>query len=167
MIGIPPSFHGRGAGNSWLDMSTISGSPEAARLLSLADLRNGASYQELIELTAERLEAFKSLSRDHAPIHVSPEHAGRLGFQGIVIHGFLVAVFYSRILGMFLPGGNTVLHSLDLKMLAPSYVGDTLTYRVTVKRVVPAVSTVHLSLEATNQDGIVVSVGSANCVFRA
>ena len=73
---------------------------------------------------------------------------------------------YSRLLGMFLPGGNTVIHSVEMKMLAPAYVGDTLTYETKVVRIIEPVKSVQLELSAVNQNGVVVNKGTAICVFR-
>lgn len=137
-----------------------------ARVLTISDVKDGDSWEESVCITQERLQQFIDLSADVALAHVDPNHARRMGFDRVLVHGFLVALPYSRILGMFLPGSMTVIHSIDLKMPAPVFVGDTITYRVEVTRVVAAVGSVLLGLTATNQDGVVVSQGKANCVFR-
>ena len=139
---------------------------DASRCLLLRDIEVGQSERETVTITEELLAGFVALSRDTAPAHTDVAHARSMGFDGCVVHGFLVGLGYSRLLGMFLPGGSTVIHSVDLKMLAPVYVGDTLTYEVKVSRVIEPVKSVQLALSATSEAGQVVNKGSAICVFR-
>ncbi len=139
--------------------------PQEERRLRLEDIHEGDTLSRRMCLDEEKLQAFIALAEDTALAHVDDGHARRMGFKGRIAHGLLVAAGYSGLLGMFLPGPNTVIHQLRLDMKAPAYVGDTLTYTVTAERVVVAVKTVILRLSAVNQDGTVVSSGSATCVF--
>jgi 3-hydroxybutyryl-CoA dehydratase len=138
-----------------------------ARTLSLEDIQEGQTYTEDVSFSEELLEGFITLSQDRALAHVDSDHAARMGYDsGRIVHGLLVSMPYSRILGMFLPGSNTVIHQFSFDALAPVTVGDRLTYTVKVSRVVTGVKTVVLALEATNQDGVLVNRGRATCTFR-
>ena len=147
-------------------MSADKATPGSTSRPALDELASGQFYEREVTLTEERLRQFVELSGDSAPAHVDLAHAQALGFRDRIVHGFLVAVPYSAMLGMHLPGGNTVIQKLQLDMVAPVFVGDTLTYRVAVERIVPAVKAVVLSLSAHNDRGELVSRGSATCVFR-
>lgn len=137
-----------------------------ARPLSIYEVHEGDTYTETIAITPERMEAFIAVSADRALAHVDAEHARSMGYERELVHGFLVALPYSRLLGMFLPGSNTVIHQIQFEALAPTYVGDTLTYEVRVARVVPAVKTVLLELSVRNAAGTIVNRGRSTCVFR-
>lgn len=117
-------------------------------------------------VTKELLDAFIAVSKDDAPVHRDDDCAQAMGYRGRVAHGLLVAAPYSRLLGTLLPDGNTVIQSLDLKMPAPVYIGDTLTYTVAVAKFSPSVQSIRLSLQAVNQSGATVSSGAAVCVVR-
>lgn len=134
--------------------------------LRLEDLAEGQSVREEVTITAELLNAFVDLSADSAPVHLDSDHARAMGFPDRIAHGFLVGLPYSRLLGMRLPGGNTVIQRLQLEMLTHVQVGDKLTHSVTVQRIVPSVRAVVLALFTTNARGEAVSRGSATCVFR-
>jgi acyl dehydratase len=134
--------------------------------MSTADLREGQSVQESVTFDDAALEAFIRVSGDAAPVHTDAAHAASLGFAARVVHGFFVALPYSRMMGMRLPGPDTVIHSLHLDMPAPVFVGDTISYTVTVQRIAAAARAVVLSLDARNAAGQVVSRGTATCVFR-
>jgi acyl dehydratase len=137
-----------------------------AKLLTLEQISEGDSYSESSAITQECFDQFIQVSGDRALIHVDARHAAKMGFPGCLVHGFMGTLPYSRILGMYLPGSNTVIHQLQLEMIAPVFIGDILTYEVKVNRVIPGVKAVRLSLTATNQGGTVVNRGTAMCVFR-
>ncbi len=132
----------------------------------LEDMAEGQSVREEVTITEELLRGFVALSGDRAHAHTDAAHARAMGFPDRIAHGLLVGLPYSRLLGMRLPGGNTVIQKLQLDMLAPVGVGDTLLYSVVVERILPSVRAVVLSLRATNAQGEMVSRGSATCVFR-
>jgi 3-hydroxybutyryl-CoA dehydratase len=139
----------------------------AARLLCMADLAEGQAVSESVAFTEDLLAVFVRLTGDTAPVHTDGDHAARLGFPNRLVHGMLVAAPYSRLLGMFLPGGNTVIHQIQLDMVGPVFVDDRIAYTVRVGRLLPSVRTVKLALSAEREDGAVVSRGYATCVFRA
>ena len=140
--------------------------PQDRPVPRLEDLHGGEAVRDTVTFDAARMREFISVSGDAAPVHTDTAHARALGFPSLVVHGFFVALPYSRLMGMRLPGPETVIHSLKLDMVAPVFVGDTISYSVTVQRVVAAARAVVLALEATNAEGAVVSRGTATCVFR-
>ncbi|MBF0540393.1 MAG: MaoC family dehydratase N-terminal domain-containing protein [Nitrospirae bacterium] len=135
-------------------------------LKTLEELKIGDTYKDSLKITNELLQGFIELSKDQAPVHIDSEHAKKMGFNNIIVPGFLVSLGYSRILGMFLPGSNTIIHNLQIDMTAPVYIDDIIIYEVNVSRLIPSVKAVQLKLSAFNQVGIQVSKGSAVCVFR-
>lgn len=138
-----------------------------ARVPVITDLTEGQFHEERIKITAEMVNAFIALTGDAAPVHVDAGHAAALGYSGPLVHGFLVASCYSPLLGMYLPGGNTVIQKIALDMLEPVYANDLLLCRVEVKRIITAVRGVVMRLSATDDSGRVVNRGEATCIFRA
>ncbi len=138
-----------------------------ARTLDIEQIEEGQTYQESITVTDEMLQSFIKLSADCALAHMDEAQAQKMGYEGKLVHGFLVALRFSRMLGMFLPGSNTVIHQFQFDALLPVYVGDTLAYTVKVDRVIPSVETVRLELSVVNQDDQMVGRGKSTCKFRA
>ena len=134
--------------------------------LSIQDLEEGQSWQETIHITSDLVQKFISLTQDQAAIHMDRNHANLMGYEKPVVHGLLVGNGYSKILGMFLPGSNAVLHKITFEMLHPVFVDDLLTYKVEVSRIIPAVNSTLLDLYATNQNSQLVNRGSATSVFQ-
>jgi acyl dehydratase len=134
--------------------------------LSIQDLEEGQSWQETIHITSYLVETFISSTQDQAAVHMDQNHANLMGYEKPIVHGLLVGNGYSKILGMFLPGSNAILHKIIFEMLQPVFVDDLLTYKVEVSRIVSAVNSTILDLSATNQNGQLVNRGSATSVFQ-
>ncbi len=135
------------------------------RLLNLEDISEGQLITGKLVITRELVDGFMLLTGDQALVHVDLLHAQRLGFGDRIAHGFLVGSGYSRLLGMFLPGANTVIQKVHLDMVGPVFIGDTITYEVRVDRIILAVKCVKLILSASNQAAQVINKGIAVCKF--
>ena len=123
----------------------------------LMDLETAAAVGSISAEAIERLRA-----------EVAPEPASADELHdALVVHGFLLSLHFSRILGMQLPGENTVIGTIDLKFHDPVYVGDTATFTATVTRILKPLGTVVLELLVTKQDGTKCVEGKTSCVFKA
>ncbi|MGN8774110.1 hypothetical protein [Candidatus Weimeria sp. HCP3S3_B5] len=86
----------------------------------------------------------------------------RGGYQGRVVYGMLVSSFYSTLAGVYLPGENSLIHSIEIGMTKPTYIGDTLTIKGQVVSKIDAYRLIELKISITNQDGKKVSKGKLN-----
>jgi 3-hydroxybutyryl-CoA dehydratase len=80
----------------------------------------------------EDVRVFADLTGDHNPVHLDESYAGGTRFGRRVAHGMLTASLISSVLANKLPGEGTVYLSQSLKFVAPVYLDDTVTARVTV-----------------------------------
>ncbi len=133
---------------------------------SIDSLTIGQTCEEVLIVTKDWVQKFIELTGDYAPVHHSKDHAILMGYQDPIVHGLLIVSVFSRILGMFLPGPNTVIHQITNQMKAPVFIGDKLIYSVTVSRIISSVKTVQLALKVTNQNGVLINNGEVTCLFR-
>lgn len=131
----------------------------------LEDLQIGQRVEQEFLVSADMVEAFIRLTGDAAPVHLQQDHAERLGFNGPIAHGLLVASLYSSLLGMRLPGPDSVIMKLSTDMLKPVYPGDRLLLSAAVGRISAAAKAVTLGLAAVRGD-VTVNRGSATCLIR-
>lgn len=80
----------------------------------------------------EDVRVFADLTGDHNPVHLDDNYASGTRFGRRVAHGMLTASLISSVLANRLPGEGTVYLSQSLKFVAPVYLDDTVTARVTV-----------------------------------
>jgi 3-hydroxybutyryl-CoA dehydratase len=75
---------------------------------------------------------FAGLTGDFNPIHIDDEYAKETPFKERIAHGLLTGSFISTVLGMKLPGPNSIYLSQNFKFIAPVKIGDTVKATVEV-----------------------------------
>ena len=63
-----------------------------------------------VKITQNMIESFIDISGDDNPLHIDNEYAVKKGFKGKVVHGFLSASFYSRLVGVYIPGKKAIVY---------------------------------------------------------
>jgi 3-hydroxybutyryl-CoA dehydratase len=99
------------------------------------NLKVGDSASLTKTITDADIRAFAELSGDRNPIHLDDEYAATTRFGRRIAHGMLTASLISTVLGTELPGIGTVYLSQNSQFVAPVYPGDTVTARVTVRKI--------------------------------
>ncbi|WP_071394653.1 MaoC family dehydratase [Bacillus tuaregi] len=69
---------------------------------------------------------FAGITGDFNPMHIDEEFADKTIFQDRIAHGLLTGSFISTVLGMKLPGPNSIYLSQSFRFTAPVKVGDTI-----------------------------------------
>ncbi|HAD88165.1 MAG TPA: enoyl-CoA hydratase [Rhodospirillaceae bacterium] len=132
----------------------------------IEDISPGQSAQREFTFSPEIVARFGDLVDDHAPVHFDAPFAQGQGFDGTIVHGYLLAGIFSGILGQRLPGPYTVINALSLKYHHAVAVGETVAFEAAVEQVSPAVGAVVLRLTATKGNGDVAVSGRTTCSFR-
>ncbi len=93
------------------------------------EIEIGLTKQFQITITESMVDDFAKLSGDFNPLHTDNEYAVSSGFDGRVCHGMLLGSFFSRLIGMYLPGKHALHFSQSLKFVNPCIINE----KVTVK----------------------------------
>jgi 3-hydroxybutyryl-CoA dehydratase len=109
----------------------------------------------------EYVSTFGRLSGDANPLHADPSFAARTRFGRPIAQGMLVAALISGVIGTRLPGPGSVYIRQSLEFLAPVYLGDEITARVTVVDVRKDKPIATLQTECINDRGEKVISGEA------
>ena len=97
-----------------------------AKDLRFSDIHLGMSASFFVMIDADMVRCFAMISGDFNPLHTDAEYARSVGHPGPVVFGMLTASFYSRLVGMFLPGKYALLQQIEVGYTLPVYVGDQL-----------------------------------------
>jgi len=92
-----------------------------------SDLKIGLTARFDAAISDTAMRGFAEISGDNNPLHLDDDFARRSGFRGRVAFGLLASSFYSKLVGVYLPGKFALLHGIDVEMKAPAFVGDRLT----------------------------------------
>jgi acyl dehydratase len=120
--------------------------------LRFADIAVGDGAEFDVELTQDLVDRFAELSGDFSPLHTDEEFAKTTPLGGRVAHGFLGGIFFSRLIGMHLPGQNALYLSQQLFFRAPMHIGTHVTVSGKVIQCVSSVRVIKIFMQVTNRD---------------
>jgi acyl dehydratase len=75
-------------------------------------------------ITKSLIDDFAKISGDFNPLHMNDEYASDTIFEKRVCHGMLLASFFSKLIGMYLPGKNALYFSQSLQFKSPCFIDD-------------------------------------------
>ncbi|MBQ7563360.1 MAG: MaoC family dehydratase [Lachnospiraceae bacterium] len=123
---------------------------------------NDYSYEEIlpgmkesfqVKITEEELEAFQKLTGDTNPLHTREDYAKERNHPGRVAYGMLTASYLSTLAGVYLPGRRSLIHTAEIKLERPVYIGDVLTVEGEVTEKNDTFRFIVLKAVIKNQDG--------------
>ena len=123
------------------------------------DLTIGKEEEFEIEITQDMMSKFLSITGDINPLHNDVQFANEHGYDQKVVYGMLTASFLSTLVGVYLPGKNCLIQSVDLNFVRPVYVGDILHVVGRIIELNDTVKQIVLKVDITNQSGIKVLRG--------
>jgi len=131
-----------------------------ARALSLCELTEGQSVVIELSIDDAQMRQFAELSGDFNPLHTDDAFARGKGFKGRVVYGALLVAKVSQLIGMRLPGKNSVWASLTWEFLEPLYVDQAVQLEAVVSSISAGTGLVELKL-TLRRDGKKLSKGRA------
>jgi 3-hydroxybutyryl-CoA dehydratase len=116
----------------------------------LDDIEPGLTKNFRVNISESLVNEFAKITGDFSPIHMEEGYARTTKFKQRISHGMLVGSFFSRLVGMHLPGKNGVLLSYSIKHLLPCFLDQ----EILVKGIVmdKSNSTRIITLKATITD---------------
>lgn len=96
------------------------------------EIEIGLCHQFSVVIEEKAMAQFLCMSGDTNPLHQDEAYAKEKGFLNKVVYGVLTSAYYSRLIGVYLPGKRCLLQEMEVKYKHPAYVGDTLTVVGTV-----------------------------------
>ena len=138
------------------------GSPaEAAEHRRFADIRVGDVAECEVEVTGDMIDEYAELTGDTNPLHIDAEFAKHSLFQQRIAHGMLIGSFFSRLVGMNLPGRNALYLSQAMRFLKPVGIGTRIRARVEVVGRSESSRTLQLNTTVFDSDGATLIEGEA------
>lgn len=74
-------------------------------------------------ISEDDMQKFADLSGDHNPLHTDKDFALRKGYPSAVVYGALIVAKISKLIGMHLPGRDSVWATLAIQFHHPLFVG--------------------------------------------
>lgn len=132
----------------------------------LTDIELGLKKQFVVTVSNSMVQEFAKLSGDYNPLHMDANYAKSTKFERRICHGMLLASFFSRLVGMYLPGEKSLYFSQSLKFLSPCFVGEKITVQGTVISKSLSTRIITLKTVITNDSGDNLVNGEAKVMVR-
>ena len=128
-------------------------------------LKIGDTAARTLSVSDEVVRGFAEVTGDRNPVHLDDEFARNTRFGRRIAHGMIAACQVSAVIGNTLPGPGTIYLSQSLQFVAPVFVGDRVTTRVTVTSIKEGKPIATLETICENQKGEAVLKGEAVVLF--
>ena len=142
--------------------SVLSELPMQARELSLEDIAIGQQVTFSWKAQYSSMDLFAKISGDLNPLHLDEDYAKEHGYDGRIVHGFLLGAVISGLIGMVLPGRRCLLLEEKLTFHEPIYANDDITFKLQVSDVHPDLSLIILKVLASKTKKTMMK-GSLTC----
>ena len=116
------------------------------------DLAQGKEFSFKKKISSSDVDMFARLTGDNSPLHMEDRFARKRGFKSRVVHGGLLVGCISQLVGVFFPGENSVIQTLNIKFSHPAYIGDVLKIHSIIDQISESMGTIILKLAITNQN---------------
>ena len=115
----------------------------------------------------EKLEGdFAKISGDFNPLHMDEQYAKKTKFGKRVCHGMLLASFFSKVIGMYLPGKNALYFSQNLNFVGPCFIGDKIIVKGEIIDKSEATKMIKIKTTIKNIEGKLLVEGIAHVLVR-
>lgn len=127
----------------------------------------GLTESFTVLITDDQMKTFTGLSGDLNPMHTDAEYAKSKGYKDIVVYGMLSSLFWSTLVGMYLPGERCLLNKCDVDYRKPVYVGDLLTVIGEVVDKREGTRRIKIKGRMMNQEGVIVNTAEITVSFTS
>ena len=133
---------------------------------SFDEIEIGMQKSFKIFISEDMLADFAKLSGDDNPLHMNEEYASSTSFKKRVCSGMFLSSFFSRLVGMYLPGKHALHISQSLNFVNPCFIGEMITVEGKVVDKSPATKIIKLETTITNESGKRIIDGKAQVIVR-
>ena len=133
---------------------------------TIDDITIGTKKKFDVTITEEVVNDFAKLSGDYNPLHMNKEYAASTSFKKRICSGMFLSSFFSRLVGMYLPGKHALHISQSSNFANPCFVGEKITVEGEVIDKSIAAKIIKLKTRVTNEQGKVLVHGESRVLVR-
>ena len=133
---------------------------------SFDEIELGMQKSFKVKISENMLNVFGRSTEDYNPLHMNEKYASSTSFKKRVCSGMFLSSFFSRLVGMYLPGKHALHISQSLNFVNPCFIGETITVEGKVIDKSPATKIIKLETTITNESGKRIIDGKAQVIVR-
>ena len=133
---------------------------------SFDEIELGMQKSFKVLISENMLDVFGRDTGDYNPLHMNEKYASSTSFKKRVCSGMFLSSFFSRLVGMYLPGKHALHMSQSLNFVNPCFIGETITVEGKVIDKSAATKIIKLETTITNESGKRIIDGKAQVIVR-
>ena len=133
---------------------------------SFDEIELGMQKSFKVFISKNMLDVFGRDTGDYNPLHMNEKYASSTSFKKRVCSGMFLSSFFSRLVGMYLPGKHALHMSQSLNFVNPCFIGETGTVEGKVIDKSAATKIIKLETTITNESGKKIIDGKAQVIVR-
>ena len=133
---------------------------------SFDEIELGMQKRFKVDISKNMLDVFGRDTGDYNPLHMNKKYASSTSFKKRVCSGMFLSSFFSRLVGMYLPGKHALHISQSLNFVNPCFIGETITVEGKVIDKSPATKIIKLETTITSESGKRIIDGKAQVIVR-
>ena len=133
---------------------------------SFDEIEIGMQKNFKVNISENMLNEFGRNTEDYNPLHMNEKYASSTSFKKRVCSGMFLSSFFSRLVGMYLPGKHALHISQSLNFVNPCFIGETITVGGKVIGKSAATKIIKLETTITNESGKRIIDGKAQVIVR-
>ena len=130
------------------------------------EIKIGLKKEFSVKITESLVNDFAKISGDYSPLHMDIEYASTTSFKKRVVHGMLLASFFSRVDGMYFPGKHALYFSQTLKFVNPCFIDDLVTVKNEVIEKSDSTQIITINSQIINESGQILVKGLGKVLVR-
>ena len=130
------------------------------------DITIGLVEEFSIEITESMVDNFAEFSGDYNELHMDEDYASTTSFGKRICHGMLLTSFFSRLVGMSIPGKNALYFSQSINFQFPCFIGDQILVRGEVTEKSESTHIITIKTTILNQDSKCLIDGIAKVIVQ-
>lgn len=135
--------------------------PLVIKDLKFEDIKIGDRADFDVTPTFDDIKKFAEISGDYNPLHTDENYSSNTQFEKPVVHGMFLAALLSRLVGMYLPGKNSLYLSQNLNFKNPAFPNEKLLVEGVVIAKSDSTKIITLETKIKNQSGEIILDGEA------
>lgn len=133
---------------------------------SFDQIQIGTTKTFTVKISESLVGDFAKLSGDFNPLHMDEQYAKKTLYKNRICHGFLIASFFSQLIGMHLPGKSALYLSQTLNFELPCFINDEIVIEGRVIDKSISTNIITIKTTAFNSQKKVVVDGIAKVIVR-
>jgi len=133
---------------------------------SFDEIKLGMQKSFKVFISENMLDVFGRDTGDYNPLHMNEKYASSTSFKKRICSGMFLSSFFSRLVGMYLPGKHALHMSQSLNFVNPCFIGETITVEGKVIGKSVATKIIKLETTITNESGKRIIDGKAQVIVR-